>query len=437
LNVSKKRRLCIAAVLTGALVLSACGSDSKSTSTTAAPTTTASAATATTAATSSSEAPITTAAVADKSPIILGNVGSYTGPTASNTGGVRRGLELWQKYVNDNGGINGHPVQIEFVDDTGDPTKTLTEVTSLVEDKHIVAMLNPASSTVGWQQYLSDKGIPSINASGYNFAVPGLSFNASTDINTNNKSQVMLAKNAGAKSYAFIYCGEIADCESGRDANKAEAEAQGLTFSTYKVSGSDPDFTSVCLTMKGDGVESVALDAFPANSARLVEDCSRQDFHPQWITVGVAITAEMATNPNFEGLLVSTVAFPWFQNDTPATKTFQAAVQKYDPAVVKDPAEYNANFSASWAAGTVLLETAKLATDPTNSKDLITGLATVDKDNFGGLTPPLTFKTPKLPDDPTKYVQPDSGCFFAIQMTGGQWTKPKGDLVDENFQVCI
>jgi branched-chain amino acid transport system substrate-binding protein len=328
-------------------------------------------------------------------------------------------------------------VEIIFADDTGDPTKALTEVTSLVEDKGIVAMINPASSTVGWQQYLSDKGIPSVNASGYNFVVPGLSFNASTDINTNNKSQVILAKNAGATSYAFIYCGEIADCEQGRDANKAEAEAQGLEFSTYKVSGSDPDFTSVCLEMKNDGVESVALDAFPANSARLVEDCSRQDFHPQWITVGVAITAEMSTNPNFEGLLVSTVAFPWFQDDTPATEQFQAAVQQYDPDVVNDPAEYNANFAASWAAGTVLLETAKLATDPTKSADLIDGLATVENNNFGGLTPPLTFKTPQLPDDPANYVQPDSGCFFAIQMTGGQWTKPAGDLVDENFQVCI
>ena len=55
-------------------------------------------------------------------------------------------------------------MEIKFADDTGDPTKALTEVTKLVEEDHIVAMLNPASSTVGWQQYLSDQGIPSVDA---------------------------------------------------------------------------------------------------------------------------------------------------------------------------------------------------------------------------------------------------------------------------------
>ena len=42
-------------------------------------------------------------------------------------------------------------------------------------------------------------------------------------------------------------------------------------------------------------------------------------------------------------------------------------------------------------------------------------------DNMGGLTPPLTFGTPELSSDPSKYVQPNTTCFFVVQSKGGTW----------------
>jgi branched-chain amino acid transport system substrate-binding protein len=376
-----------------------------------------------------------TGAPATGTPIVLGNIGSYTGPSASANGGYQKGLQLWQSYINANGGIKGHPVQIKSVDDTGDPTKALTLAHQLVETDKIAAMLVPASSATGWQQYVSDAGIPTVTASGFYGVSPGLTFSASTSLDANNQSQAFMAKQAGAKSFAFIYCTEIAACQQGKIDNKKYAAAAGLSYSSYGVSGSAPDYTAVCLKMKQANVEAVALDAFPATSARLVADCARQNFKPQYVTVGVAITAAMPTTPAYNGILVSLIDFPWFQDNTPATKTFQNAITKYMPDLPKDAANYNANLSATWAGATTFATAAAQAADPTKSADLIKGLATIDKNDMGGLTPPLTFASSDLPDNPKAFVQPPTTCYFVIQLKDGKWAKPS--FVGDNYQTCI
>jgi branched-chain amino acid transport system substrate-binding protein len=382
-----------------------------------------------------SSAPGTTAPAPTGTPIILGNIGSYTGPSASANGGYQKGLQLWQSYINGIGGINGHPVQITSVDDTGDPTKALTLAHQLVQTDKITAMIVPASSATGWQQYVSDAGIPTITASGYYGVSPGLTFTASTTLDTDNQSQAFMAKQAGAKSFAFIYCTEIAACQQGKIDNQTYAAKAGLAYSSYGVSGSAPDYTATCLKMKQAHVDAVALDAFPATSARLVADCARQNYKPQYVTVGVAITAAMPSTAAFEGILVSLIDFPWFQNNTPATQTFQDAISKYMPNLPNDTANYDANLSATWAGGMTFAKAAAKATDPTKSADLISGLATISNDNIGGLTPPLTFTSNDLPGNPKAFQQPPTKCYFVIQLKGGKWTKPS--FVSDNYQTCI
>jgi branched-chain amino acid transport system substrate-binding protein len=377
----------------------------------------------------------TSSGAASGTPIVIGNVGSYSGPTSSNSGGYRAGLNLWRDYINANGGINGHPVQIKSVDDAGDPTKALTLVKGLVQDDHIVAMLAPASAALGWQQYVSDAGIPAITASGYYGVSPGLTFSAETSLDTNDQTQVIMAKKAGAKSYAFIYCAEIAACQKGKEANQTYAQKYGLTYSSYSASGSAPDYTATCLSMKNANVDAVALDAFPATSSRLVADCARQNFHPIYVTVGVALTPEMTQNKNFEGILVSLIDFPWLAQDNPAEKTFHDAIQQFNPGLVNTPADYNANLSATWAAAMTFTKAAKAAADPTKASELIKALATMRNDNIGGLTPPLTFASSNLPDNPKAYVQPGVTCFFVVQGKNGTWVRP--DWTDQNSSACL
>lgn len=368
-------------------------------------------------------------------PIVIGNIGSYSGPTSSNSGGYRAALNVWKDYINANGGINGHPVVIKSVDDAGDPTKALTLVKGLVQNDHIVAMLGPASAALGWQQYLSDQGIPAIVASGYYGIVPGLTFVAATSLDTNDQTQAIMAKNAGAKAYGYVYCAEIAACQKGKEANQKYAQKYGLRYAAFSASGSAPDYTAICLSLKKGNFDSVALDAFPATSSRLVADCARQNYHPKYVTVGVAITPEMTKNKNFDGILVSLIDFPWLAMDNDAEKTFHAAIQQFDPGLPNRPNDYNANLSATWAAAMTFTKAAKAASDPTSPKELIKGLSTIKDDNMGGLTTPLTFGTPELLTNPSKYVQPNTTCFFVVQSKGGTWVRP--DWTDQNSSSCV
>src|SRR4051794_12813770 len=52
------------------------------------------------------------------SPIVIGNVGGYSSDQASSEAGAELVLKAWAQSVNDNGGINGHPLKL-IVKDIG------------------------------------------------------------------------------------------------------------------------------------------------------------------------------------------------------------------------------------------------------------------------------------------------------------------------------
>src|SRR5271167_5139434 len=98
-----KRRLSVAgAVIAIAITASACSSSTSSTSSTSG---------ATPASTSASSGPALT-----KSPIVIGNVGTYSGYAGVTAEGTPEGLQAWVDWTNAHGGISGHPVQLDVKD---------------------------------------------------------------------------------------------------------------------------------------------------------------------------------------------------------------------------------------------------------------------------------------------------------------------------------
>jgi branched-chain amino acid transport system substrate-binding protein len=68
-------------------------------------------------------------------PIVIGSVGSFTGPQAPALGAVDETLQAWAKFKNANGGINGHPVKLLTADDTTNPAKASQLVRKMVEQE--------------------------------------------------------------------------------------------------------------------------------------------------------------------------------------------------------------------------------------------------------------------------------------------------------------
>ncbi|MGZ4723664.1 MAG: ABC transporter substrate-binding protein, partial [Ilumatobacteraceae bacterium] len=169
----------MAAAVVGALLLVACGSSKKSSSTSAATTTAAAAATtaapaattapaatsaaATTAAPTATNAPATTAAAssdglvgdhpatagtgcglangkkATGTPIKLGNVTTSVPGTDFSTGPAM--MKAYFDCVNDNGGINGRPVQMLEENDNLKPEDAAAAARKLIETDKVVAMV--------------------------------------------------------------------------------------------------------------------------------------------------------------------------------------------------------------------------------------------------------------------------------------------------------
>ena len=161
---STRRRSSAVVVAVGlALVAAACGSDnsggSASTTSGGAGTTAGGAA---------------TSARPTKSEILIGQPADMTGFSARDTGlpSVAAG-EVWAKWVNDNGGINGHPVRVIAEDTKNDPATAEAAVQDLIKQGIIASVAEADFVIESWFPLLAKAGIPSIGGECFTPSVCG------------------------------------------------------------------------------------------------------------------------------------------------------------------------------------------------------------------------------------------------------------------------
>ena len=156
----------VAACSAVALLLAACGSSSKnsSTATTASnPATTTGNTTGsatTSGGTGSASAPGITA-----DSITVGMVVPLTGSAAPTWGqGIVNGAKARFDQVNAQGGIDGRQLKLVTEDDQSSPAQNLSAVQSLVQDQHSFAILGTSSFMFGGYKYLHQAGIPVVGS---------------------------------------------------------------------------------------------------------------------------------------------------------------------------------------------------------------------------------------------------------------------------------
>ena len=72
--------------------------------------------------------------------ILIGHIAPQTGPVAIYDV-VRKGIQSYFDYVNENGGVNGRQLKLIAYDDQFQPAKTVQLAKRLVEDDKVFAML--------------------------------------------------------------------------------------------------------------------------------------------------------------------------------------------------------------------------------------------------------------------------------------------------------
>src|SRR3954469_18208973 len=353
-------------------------------------------------------------------PLVIGSVGDYSGIAGASEKDGPKALQVWAAWVNDHGGVNGHPVKVYVVDDGMDPQRYQAAVKDLVENKHVIAFVdNFAPFTVqSGVKYLESKHVPVIGGDCAEYV-----WNQSPMLFPQCPSYVSSiwgitrvgAVYGKGKKFGAIICSEAAACTN----TKTEWFKHGLAKEAgvdpvfeADVSIGQPDFTAECLDARRAGVQIMSVVADVGTVGRVVSSCDRQNFHPQYIQGSGTMDAHLATLAGMSDALVQLNDFPWTVPGA-AVQEFRDAYKTYAP---NDPLTPNA--SQGWASAIVFEHAAAHVSAHPTSAQILAGLWSMRNETFGGLTPPLTFVKGK--------AATDGRCSFAMQVQDGKIQAPFG-----------
>lgn len=369
-----------------------------------------------------------TSAASNHSTIALGNVGTYSGVIGAVFSGAQQTIGVWQAYVNQHGGLNGHPIHVYIEDDGADPSTSVSDVEQEVTQDHVIAFVgNLMPLTVQASvSYLQQQNIPVIGGDASSttwWQSPVLFPQGASDLGSDQA--IFTIKAAAAKGYTkmgVLYCVEDPTCSNGiqsliQPGGGQQAGVTTVYSSSFSIT--QPDFTAQCLDAKQAGATFIYFAGDGDSLMRMANNCAAQGYKPLFVGDSIAITANLASNPNLNGLLAGQTDFPWVDSYTPAQATYQQAVKQYDPQLAG-----SATTAAEWTAGMLAVAAAKDLTATPTSAEFFQGLWSIKDNNLGGLAPPLTFNQ-NAPATP-------SNCFFLMTLQNGQFV----DLQNGNSQ-CV
>jgi branched-chain amino acid transport system substrate-binding protein len=389
------------------LVTSACGGSSKKTTTTPSSSSSSSS--------SSAAGPALT-----KSAIKIGNPGTYSGFSGATSKAGADALDAWAKWTNAHGGINGHPVQVITKDDGGSASKALANVKSLVESDHVVAIVGEHESGLDstWAPYIQSKNIPVIGGSGTGavWLTNPMFFPGAATAITGLTGYAYTTKLAKKSKYGLIYCAEAPACAQAGTLSGQLSQKIGVDYvGGVAVSASSPSYTAQCISLRSKGADIVFTATALETSVRFINDCAKQSYKPTWIDVPQNWTPDQASTGVWEGSWLVSDSVSWLST-TGSMKDYATAMKQYAPNAIWE----NSTATASWAAGTVLADALKNASDNVTSAEILQGLYALGPNyTAGGVIPPTTYNQGK-PATQSK------ACVWYMQVVNKKVTSPEG-----------
>ena len=396
------RTALLAGVLAAALGVAACSSSSSSSS-------------------SGATASGTSAAAAPKGALIkIGVIGSLTGPQASSSDQGATVAPAWADWINANGGINGHPVQVIVMDDKGDPATAQAAGQQFISDGVAAIIVSSDNLVSAFDSAAIAKGIPLIGGASDSsdwYIKPGM-FVTMTGIVNGLGGQVAVAEKFGhAKKFANLYCAEVAACAQANPILQGAAKAAGVSYTQLAISSTAPSYTAQCLQLKQEGVDYAQLNFATAAAVRLIQNCQAQGYNPIWGSSEQAIGAAFTAIPNLT-VYGPAFAFPSVATGAPVEQ-FTSVMQKY--ATGSNWKEGTASFT--WQGLQAFAQAVKnanvAASTAVTSADVMTGLYDFKGENLGGLLANnVTYTKGKA------FGFTANACYFVVGMKGGQTTAP-------------
>jgi branched-chain amino acid transport system substrate-binding protein len=372
-------------------------------------------------------------------PLKIGWIGTLTSATISGPILAKDGMDAWVKWTNGHGGIDGHPVEVSYVDDKADPAVGLAGVKQLVESEHVIAIVgsNAGSTQQTWAPYVLEKRVPVVGGSLIDalwFTNP-MFYPVGGSVVTNIFGQMKSAAVAGNKKVAVILCTESAACQQAQPLFTKNATDVGMEM-VYNAlaSTTQASYTAECLAAKKAGAEAVANFT---NAVVMARDCARQNYNPFWVSADEGFGASVIKQQPALGKAVGS-SEQWNCLDQTLSiqpaKDLNAALDQFHPEWRPGGKNYDLSLSGdctSWAGGMAFakaMENAAVAADATaTSDDVIRGLSMFKDETLDGIAPPLSYSDGSKPN-------PQVTCTFVYKWDDLKLISVKGD--DGNLWTC-
>ena len=366
---------------------------------------------------SAATGPTAMACSGKEGPVVAGTVGLYSGALGGLVREHAGGVQAWVAARNAEGGIGCHRIRYLIADDGGDPSRHQSLVRKLVEDDHVVAFVQMAAFLTGGTSvdYLTKKRIPVIgsDSGGDWFYQSPMYFPQAPHGIYHWQSGVYgagdVARVTGKSKVGILYCAEIAQCTDIAKQAEEHASRAGMKF-VYKgqISLAQPSYLSECQAAQNAGAEILLPTGDPATISRIARSCASVNYHPQYVVYFSNVNPDVTSDRNLDGLVVINVVAPWFATN-PAVKEYQDTLRRYAPGLA-----VNSRTIFGWATAKLFGRAlAHGVPEPPTSEAILEGLWSIQNEDFGGLTMPITFNREQNAT-PTR-------CWWLVQARGGQW----------------
>lgn len=354
-----------------------------------------------------------------RSTVVIGSVSTLSGPAGELLRGAVEGVQLWVRWINDRGGLRGHPVRYVVADDGGDSARHLALLQQLKERERVLAFVQNQEPFAGpsvndWHRRNRIPVIGTEGAGNYPYDNP-MYFPA---VSTGDEFAVSMAGGVaavavpeGRTAVALLVCVESEGCINGeRVWTGPRVKALGLNV-VYKakISLTQPDFTAQCLGARNAGAQTLVVYGDINTAGRVAAACRRQDYRPLIGLFSNQLVASTAANADLDGAVIAVQHFPWMASDTPGRQEFQAAFARYLPKVAILPAH-----GLGWLNGKVFELAGMNLPEPPTTDAILDGLWSIKDNDLGGLTYPLTFARDQNP--------PRRACWSSARLKNQQYS---------------
>ena len=367
------------------------------------------------------------------SPITIGFITSETGGAASSYIGAQWGAQARIDALNAAGGVNGHKLKLDVLDDQTNPAANYTDAQELVQSKNAFGVIEDSSLAFGAAKYLNQQGVPVTGA-----AIDGPEWGEQPNTNMFSVTPPSPTPVDG-KYYTYDntakFLKDIGVTKLAGAVYNIQSAIQSMSslfqsgvplgikncYENTTVPFGDVDFTATALSIKAAGCNGVIGVSLLATDIALSSAVKQDGINAKQLYY-TAYDQNLLNQPSslhtMQGAYTTTAVD--FGDPNAAAKTMLANLKKYTAFPGGIP---SLNVVYGYASADLMIKGLQLAGKNPTRNAFITDLRKVGSYNVEGLLPsPVTFQ-----HFGTVGMFPATSCELIVQVKGHGYVPYNGN----------